>query len=74
MMEGLHGTALYRSAGGWPAGVLASRWKPILVKGPERSAEKSQAPAIHCTRKSPLPLLPSGPGGVGGKTSRGTDA
>src|SRR5205807_3027731 len=23
----------------------------------------SQAPATHCTRKSPLPLLPSGPGG-----------
>jgi hypothetical protein len=34
----------------------------------------SQAPAAHCTRKSPLPLLPSGPGGVGGKTSRGADA
>jgi len=34
----------------------------------------SQAPATHCTRKSPLPLLPSGPGGVGGKASRGTDA
>jgi len=36
--------------------------------------KQSQAPAVHCTRKSPLPLLPSGPGGVGGKTSRGTDA
>ncbi len=34
----------------------------------------SQAPATHCTRKSPLPLLPSGPGGVGGNASRGTDA
>jgi hypothetical protein len=35
---------------------------------------KSQTPATHCTRKSPLPLLPSGPGGVGGSASRGTDA
>jgi hypothetical protein len=35
---------------------------------------KSQTPATHCTRKSPLPLLPSGPGGVGGNASRGTDA
>jgi len=34
----------------------------------------SQAPGAHCTRKSPLPLLPSGPGGVGGSTSRETDA
>src|SRR5579863_1407833 len=34
----------------------------------------SQAPGPHCTRKSPLPLLPSGPGGVGGSTSRKTDA
>ena len=34
----------------------------------------SQAPAPHCTRKSPLPLLPSGPGGFGGSTSRKTDA
>jgi len=34
----------------------------------------SQTPATHCTRKSPLPLLPSGPGGVGGSASRGTDA
>jgi hypothetical protein len=36
--------------------------------------EKSQAPGTHCTRKSPLPLLPSGPGGVGESTSRETDA
>jgi len=36
--------------------------------------EKSQTPATHCTRQSPLPLLPSGPGGVGGRTSRETDA
>ncbi len=28
----------------------------------------------HCTRTSPLPLLPSGPGGVGGITSRRTPA
>jgi len=35
---------------------------------------KSQTPATHCTRKSPLPLLPSGPGGIGGSASRGTDA
>jgi hypothetical protein len=34
----------------------------------------SQTPGTHCTRKSPLPLLPSGPGGVGGNASRGTDA
>src|SRR5580658_2501794 len=34
----------------------------------------SQAPGTHCTRKSPLPLLPSGPGGVGESTSRETDA
>ena len=34
----------------------------------------SQAPGTHCTRKSPLPLLPSGPGGFGGSTSRETDA
>jgi hypothetical protein len=27
----------------------------------------------HCTNKSPLPLLPSGPGGVGGNVSRKTD-
>src|SRR5436190_21399994 len=26
----------------------------------------------HCTRTSPLPLLPSGPGGIGGIASRGT--
>ena len=39
------------------------------------SVEKnSQAPGTYCTRKSPLPLLPSGPGGVGGSTSRKTDA
>jgi hypothetical protein len=40
----------------------------------ENAEKKSQAPEAHCTRKSPLPLLPSGPGGVGGKASRGTDA
>src|SRR5579864_256794 len=40
----------------------------------EKAGFVSQAPETHCTRKSPLPLLPSGPGGVGGKTSRGTDA
>jgi hypothetical protein len=40
----------------------------------ERAGNKSQAPEAHCTRKSPLPLLPSGPGGVGGNASRGTDA
>jgi len=38
------------------------------------TSHKSQAPATHCTRKSPLPLLPSGPGGVGGNASRETDA
>src|ERR1035438_7649603 len=46
-------------------------------KGRNRSAAKrqiSQAPGTHCTRKSPLPLLPSGPGGVGESTSRETDA
>jgi hypothetical protein len=36
--------------------------------------QQSQAPEAHCTRKSPLPLLPSGPGGVGGNALRGTDA
>ena len=36
--------------------------------------DKSQTPEPHCTHKSPLPLLPSGPGGVGGNASRGTDA
>ena len=38
------------------------------------SAKNSQAPETHCTRTSPLPLLPSGPGGVGGIASRGADA
>ena len=37
-------------------------------------SQLSQAPATHCTRKSPLPLLPSGPGGVGESTLRETDA
>ena len=44
-------------------------------KARNRKAGKiSQAPGPHCTRKSPLPLLPSGPGGVGESTSRETDA
>jgi len=38
-----------------------------------REGHISQTPAAHCTRKSPLPLLPSGPGGIGGSASRGTD-
>src|SRR5579864_3125641 len=37
------------------------------------STKKSQAPGTHCTRQSSLPLLPSGPGGVGESASRGTD-
>jgi len=59
------------------------KWKPIIVRQAalvRNSAsmrihrhKKSQAPDTHCTRKSPLPLLPSGPGGVGGSTSRETD-
>src|SRR6266581_2919021 len=32
---------------------------------------KSQTPVPHCTRTIPLPLLPSGPGGIGGVSSRG---
>src|SRR5271165_5485438 len=43
-------------------------------KGGSICGKNSQAPGTHCTRKSPLPLLPSGPGGVGGSTSRKTDA
>src|SRR2546426_12495574 len=39
-----------------------------------QDSQLSQAPAARCTRKSPLPLLPSGPGGVGGNALRGTDA
>src|SRR5258708_25565511 len=51
------------------------RARPTLPPPASRNQQtKSQAPALHCTRKSPLPLLPSGPGGVGGKTARRTDA
>src|SRR5258708_19968449 len=50
------------------------RARPTLPPPASRNQQtKSQAPALHCTRKSPLPLLPSGPGGVGGKTSRGNN-
>ena len=52
---------------------------PAKTRAPHTAAcdlikKISQAPGAHCTRKSPLPLLPSGPGGVGGNASRGTDA
>src|SRR5208282_3775346 len=54
----------------------AKRRKEVVkILGRTRAeGEISQAPGAHCTRKSPLPLLPSGPGGVGGSTSRKTDA
>jgi len=44
------------------------------VEALKKTKQISQAPGTHCTRKSPLPLLPSGPGGVGESTSRKTDA
>ena len=44
---------------------------PIRLKGTAESMKKGHRGA-HCTRTSPLPLLPSGPGGIGGIASRGT--
>ena len=37
------------------------------------SQRKSRTPEAHCARDGPLPLLPSGPGGIGGVSSRKTD-
>jgi hypothetical protein len=34
--------------------------------------QKEKYRATYCARSCPLPLLPSGPGGVGGITSRRT--
>jgi len=56
------------------AHVDVDRSQMLKITAADPGGSLSQAPAIHCTRKSPLPLLPSGPGGVGGSTSRGTDA
>jgi hypothetical protein len=39
-----------------------------------RTPKKAGHRRARCTRKSPLPLLPSGPGGVGGNALRGADA
>ena len=63
------GTGILRCAG--PPCKLDSMANVSTIRW---SRKISQAPGTHCTRKSPLPLLPSGPGGVGGNTSRGTDA
>ncbi len=47
---------------------------PNLISNPAfANNKKSQAPATHCTHKSSLPLLPSGPGGVGENALRETD-
>src|ERR1019366_6137507 len=35
--------------------------------------QESRTPEAHCAPNGPLPLLPSGPGGVGGVWSRKTD-
>jgi len=43
-----------------------------LMGGEEKEGGKSVHRATYCAHTSPLPLLPSGPGGVGGITSRGT--
>src|SRR5579872_5879385 len=57
------------------AAELVGRFRfSVPIGGWFQQKRKSQTPAAHCTRKSPLPLLPSGPGGVGGNASRGTDA
>jgi hypothetical protein len=45
-----------------------------LVAHPKRARAfmKNRHRGTRCTRTSPLPLLPSGPGGIGGIASRGT--
>ncbi len=45
--------------------------QPTCPLQKQPTAQKKRR-VTHCTRMSPLPLLPSGPGGVGGITSRRT--
>ena len=50
------------------------RLKDLGMGAGEKEGQKIAGHRLpHCTSKSPLPLLPSGPGGVGGNVSRGTD-
>ena len=42
------------------------------VNGDEDEQKSARYRVAYCTRTSPLPLLPSGPGGVGGIASRRT--
>src|SRR5664279_4751450 len=54
-----------------------ARLQPIFsMKGKELSTVQGRAGfmyrATYCARNGPLPLLPSGPGGVGGIVSRRT--
>ena len=59
--------------GGGPArcfrcqAIRDGRWRTQKVK---RSRRPKKYRVTYCARTSPLPLLPSGPGGVGGITSR----
>ena len=59
--------------------LLLTTWGPRSIADASRVREASKsalAPkkyrVTYCARTSPLPLLPSGPGGIGGITSRRT--
>ncbi len=63
-----HGFFFTRSFHNWADLILGYYESPLTVH-----TQQSRTPKAHCARNGPLPLLPSGPGGIGGVSSRKTD-